>query len=370
MKKITPFLLVVLNVLFISAAAQTNSEDLTGAQILRAARAIYDQGRLHELPAVLETALKNTHKNQFTQSEKVEALQILVLSYIYLEEPKKADEKMIELLKTEHFFELAESDPVEFQNLYKKFRKDPIFKMGLKLGLNQTFVNTLKNYYILGESSGKGEYTSNLALQYGLSFEKTLKGQWVMNPEIYLSNAVFNYKNASIYHNDPAVDLTERSSSVAQKITQQRLQLNLLMQYTIGKNESLNRKLTPYVVAGPAIGYLMKSTFTGQHNLESKDNITGDDIDNTDRYNPINVSLIGGVGARLKIGGIYVSADVRYQYGLLNVVNGANRYKEDTPGGQRLLRQYAYIDNDFSLSQAVFNVGFIYPVFSPKKLIK
>jgi hypothetical protein len=321
---------------------------------------------------MLENAIKSVGKNAFTQSEKVEALQILVLSYIYLEEPKKADDKMIELLKSDHFFELTGSEPIEFQNLYKKFRKYPVFKLGLKFGVNQAQVNTIKNYYVLGESEGKGVYSSSIALQYGLSFEKALiKQQLFINPEAFLSTLVLNYKNTSIYHDDPALDgITQRPASVTHKITQQRIQLNILAQYIIGNNESLNRKLTPYIFGGPAIAYLSSSSFTGEHAIESKDNVKGETIDNTERYNPINVSLIAGAGARLKIGGLYISGDLRYQYGFFNVVNGDNRYKDNTTNMQKLLWQYAYVDNDFSINQIVFNIGLIYPIFSPKKLIK
>jgi hypothetical protein len=373
MKLITPLVLSVLLIASFSSRGQTNSDDLTGAQKLRLARAIYDQGRLHELPAMLENAIKSGGRNAFTQSEKIEALQILVLSYIYLEEPKKADEKMIELLKSDHFFELTGSEPIEFQNLYKKFRKYPIFKLGVRFGVNQTQVNTIKNYYVLGESEGKGTYSTNLSLQYGLSFEKAiLKQQLFIVPELFLSTTVFNYKNTSIYHTDPSVDPDNipAPASVNQQITQQRIQLNALAQYVIGNNESLNRKLTPYVFLGPSIAYLSSSSFTGEHALESKDNIKGETIDNTKRYNPINVALIAGGGVRLKIGGLYISGDLRYQYGFFNIVNDKNRYSEDTLEMQKLIRQYAYVDNDFSINQIVFNIGLTYPIFSPKKLIK
>src|SRR6478609_109001 len=83
----------------------------TCTQTLRTARSTYDQGRLHELPSLLEGCIKNG----FTQQEKVEAYKLLVLAYIYLEEPTKADEAMLNLLNTDHYFKINEAtDPAEF----------------------------------------------------------------------------------------------------------------------------------------------------------------------------------------------------------------------------------------------------------------
>jgi hypothetical protein len=370
--KHSPLAIIFLISLSIICRAQVG-EDLTGAQFLRNVRSVYDQGRLHEIPNGLEERIKvREGAKAFSQSEKVEAYKILILTYIYLEEPQKADAKMIELLRTDHFFEVAESDPVEFKSLYKKFRVKPLFMIGGKFGINQTQVNTIKNYYVLAESQGKGTYSSSIALQYGASFEKVLFGQFAIKPEVYYASASVTYNNNSIYRNDPSATETgtDRTGSVSHKITQQRISAHLLAQYTIGETKSLNRKLTPYIMAGPNIGYLMKSSFEGQHNLESRDNVTGEVIDNTSRYNPLTISLVAGAGASYKIGGLYLSGDVRYDYGLFNIVNDKNRYNEDTPETQKLIRHYAYVDNDFSLRQIIVTVGLIYPVFSPKKLIK
>jgi hypothetical protein len=347
---------------FVRLQAQT-TEDLTGAQVLRAARAIYDQGRLHELPVVLETAVKRKGKNQFSESEKIEAYKLLVLTYIYLEEPLKADEKMIELLRTDHFFEISDSDPVEFKSLYKKFRTRPLFRIGLRLGLNRTYASAIKNYYVMAESKGKGAYVPNLAFQGGISFEKDFKKKFVINPELFYSIQSFNYSNTEIYIVDS--DSLKKAGSADHTITHTKLQLNLLMQYKLATS-----KFFPYIAAGPAIGYLIGSSFEGKLIMDNKDQITGGSIDNKEKYHPLSLSVIVAGGIRYKVGSIYLSGDVRYQYGLHNVVNGANRYKADTPELNELITSYSYIDNDFSINQFMFNFGLIYPVFSPKKMIK
>jgi hypothetical protein len=160
MKKLYGLILLMLGV---SVCYSQTPSTQTGAQILRSARSIYDQGRLHELPVILENAF-NEGKFQ-NDNEKVEAYKILILTYIYIEEPEKADKAMIDLLHADKFFRLSSADPVEFKNLYRKFRTDPLFRIGIRGGVSQTYVNTLKNHYIPAESAGNGEYKPALGFQ-------------------------------------------------------------------------------------------------------------------------------------------------------------------------------------------------------------
>src|SRR5690348_11970776 len=109
--------LLLLTVLL--AAGVARAQLTSCAQTLRLARSTYEQGRLHEVPELLERCLENG----FSRQEKVEAYKLLCLSYIYLEEPAKADEAMLDLLRTDHYFEINETtDPAEFVALYKTFR--------------------------------------------------------------------------------------------------------------------------------------------------------------------------------------------------------------------------------------------------------
>jgi hypothetical protein len=129
MRRLLPLLF-----LFISycSLAQTPGGP-TPAQTLRLARATYEQGRLHEIPSQLSEEIIS----QMSKQEKVEAYKILCLSYIYLEEPEKADEAMLNILSTDHYYEINDRvDPAEFVALYYTFRRNPIYRIGAKLGGN------------------------------------------------------------------------------------------------------------------------------------------------------------------------------------------------------------------------------------------
>ena len=59
-------------------------------QVVRLARTIYEQGRLHELPTLMDGCLNLSVSadKRFTTPERKEALRYLTLAYIYLEEPE------------------------------------------------------------------------------------------------------------------------------------------------------------------------------------------------------------------------------------------------------------------------------------------
>jgi hypothetical protein len=365
MKKLYVLLLLV----FVLTASYGQTVNLTGAQILRSARSIYDQGRLHELPAILEDGFA---QEKFNDNEKVEAYKILILTYIYIEEPEKADAAMISLLDTDPFFSLSKADPVEFKNLYRKFRTAPLFRAGVKGGVNQTMVNTLKNYFIPATSGGKGTYKSDLGFHGALIYEKDLTKKFekfVLAPELAFVIQSFTYENSSTNN----VDFEDKGASLNHKITHTRLQLNPIVQYKLVKigedYDDKNKRLVPLVFAGPSISYLLSSSFAGQNTLESKESSLSGTIDNTDSYKSLTISVIAGAGARLKIGGIYLVGDIRFQYGLFNAVNGDNRYRTSAENSS-LLFDYQYVDNDFKLSLASVNLGLMIPVFKPIKLIK
>src|SRR5688572_25378458 len=140
--------------LILALAGTANAQDC--AAVLRTVRATYEQGRLYELPELMKKCLESG----FSDAEKVEAYKILVLAYIYLEEPQKADDAMIQLLHADPIYKPVGTDPAEFKNLFKKFRTKALFRIGLRLGPSTTGVSVSKNYSLFAESVGKGSYSS------------------------------------------------------------------------------------------------------------------------------------------------------------------------------------------------------------------
>jgi hypothetical protein len=359
MKKIV-FSIALVATLFANAYGQ----DLNCTQRLRTARVTYEQGRLHEVPTLLEGDCFTEKRGSFSQTEKIEAYKLLVLTYIYLEEPAKADEAMKRLLETDHFFKINPLvDPVEFQRLYEKFRTWPIFSYGIKFGPNTNSANVQKNYYIWGGSEGKGSYKANVGIQFGLVFEKNINDNFIANPEIFYNSYSFSYVNPAISTVDEAGE--ERIDNANFEIKQNRLNLNLMVQYRIAKNK-FNKNLTPYVALGPSIYYLLGSTFGGDVTVTSQKTITA--FDTQENYKKIGLGVTASAGIKYKVGSFYITADIRYTRGLNNIVKSSNRFKQTQTNQQ--LWDAGYMDNDFTISQSMLNLGVIVPHFKPKKLIK
>src|SRR5690606_12370844 len=145
--------LVTVCALTTSALAQEGpqpTEQLNCTQVLRAARVLYDEGRLHELQARMAGCLnRDEDEGGFSKSERIEAFKILTLAHIYLEEPTEADASMLSLLNTDPFVKLDTAlDPIELHNLYRKFNTDPVFMIGGKIGFNTSHVNVTSNHYL------------------------------------------------------------------------------------------------------------------------------------------------------------------------------------------------------------------------------
>lgn len=357
--------LPVFFLLFSFSVGFSQDLDLNCTQTLRTARNTYDQGRLHEIPQILQKCLASG----FSETEKIEALKILVQTYIYLEEPGEADKAMLTLLETDHFFIPNKTvDPIEFQSLWAKFRYNPVWRVGLKFGPLTNQITVVKNYSVWGNSVGRGKYSSQVGIQFGGVFEKDLGKKIVAAPEVMFSSYTFNYANDSPLkvQNPDAAEGLEWTNTTQQS----RLNLNLMFQYKPfvkeDPAENLVAKFIPYVALGPSINYLMSSSSNPTANVTEL--VTGSPQDTKVYYMPINYSIIASVGAKYRIGGLYVTADIRYQYGLRNIVDPAHRY--DSYGNTVGYSDSGAIENDFRLSQASFVLGIMFPKFSPKKLIK
>lgn len=337
------------------------------AQTLRLATSSYDQGRLHELPGLLKKCLADP--NGFSKSDKVIAYRLLTLSYIYLEEPEQADSTMILLLQTDHFYQPNQAvDPAEFIGLYKTFRTIPIFSWGIKLGANLTQPNVLANYYVGGNAKGNGTFSGQIGIQGALVFEKSILQNWKgkawrnfkLAPEILFVSRALAYDNKPFINynigNDP---LTQTDLSYTE--SQSWLELNVMAQYRLKPTS----RFDPYVAVGPGVGYLLSSSLAPNATRGTTGNVvSGPNVDLTKSYKSLVYSVTGALGAKYKLGSLYAALEVRYQYGLVNIVN------ESTRTNSEFTFDYVGALNDYTINSIGLMAGVVMPVFKPQKLLK
>lgn len=354
--RMTRILLVAFfGLLTISSFGQTTS----CTQTLRLAQSTYEQGRLHEIPAILKNCIETKGFN--TTEELVTAYKILINSYIYLEEPEMADETMLKLLETDHFFEINEAvDPAEFIALYRTFRTAPLFRFGVKLGPTTTMPALSEVSSVNSDAQGNGKFSPKVSFSLGLVFEKDFFGlikNFSIAPELVYVIRTYNYTNENFNSSDenPDVPVITQDQNLQK---QQWLDLNLLGQYKF-KESFLN----PYFSVGPGISYILGST----NELRTKvgeNAITGPAVDTKSSYNSFAYSAIFSIGSKILLGSFYLTGDIRYQLGLNNVVNSSQRSNET------VVFDYGYVPSNYRHNNLTVNLGLVIPYFNPIKQVK
>lgn len=325
-----------------SAYAQTAC-----AVTLRTARATYDEGRLQELPALLAPCLNSG----FTRQEAVEAYKLLVLSYIYLEEPAQADEAMLALLRTDPYFEVNESaDAAEFIALYRTFRTWPVYRVGAKAGVNATQPDIISSVDAIEDAQVSHSPTVNF--MSGLVFEIPVADRLTLNPEAYFQIRSFLYESEL----NLTGDLVNTSEG---KEMQTSISIPVSLQYAIAKT-----KLNPYISAGVSVDYLLKSSIVMNRLRVNANSIQERTFDVTASRERIHLNVLASAGIKARLGSGFVVTELRFTYGLKSINDTSSAFTID----DYLLFDNGYADNSMRLNSLSLTVGYVYNVFNPKKL--
>lgn len=357
--RLTTSLLLV----FLFMCTATVSVAQTCAERLTAAQTAYDEGQIHDLVDEFQTTwgtCLSENNLEFTKEERVAAYRLLTLTYLQLDEPEKADEYMLKLLGTDPEYLINPSvDPTEFINLYRTFRTDPIFRIGVRGGVNGNFSHMIKKINISADPNSPPGIKTSIGFQAGISMEfdlfrnKPILEDLIFNPEIMYSSKVVT---------DTYEDQFWRGSVTG---TFSSIQLNTIAHYNLIKTRNIR--------AHGSLGLFgeLRTKVTNQVSGELivADGDTGGEIidspnlDATDAYKPFDMGLIIGGAFRFKIGRPWATIDLRYNYNFIQVVDDRFfNYKDAiTYGGG--------IRNDQRFQTLSINAGIHFPIFKHEKLI-
>jgi hypothetical protein len=344
MRKRLLFFLVAVCCHQFSANAQS-----TCAQTLRLAQSVYEQGRLQELPNLLEGCLNNG----FTDQEKVNAYKLLTLTYIYLEEPAKADENMLALLRVNNEFKPNDAvDPAEFVAIYNTFRTWPIYRIGLKAGTIISQPSVISADYV---NSGSTNYKYAFGFTLAIASEIQLKGllrKFTLNPELSFQSRHFTSKNGN--------DDTVRTTSSTE--IQTWLSLPISLQYPVfSKRESFKI----FAAAGVAPEYLVNAKKTLLSERTGFSPVEERDMNLAQSRNKFNIGLVASAGMKSKISKGYLVVELRYQYNLLPALKS-----EDVFSQMSSIIDYKTVDGVYRLSTLSLSVGYLLNRYNPKKLTR
>lgn len=330
------------------------SQDSKCGQTLRLAQSIYDQGRLHELEPIIKKALSDTGNPCFL-ADQVSLLKLLTLTYIYLEEPAKADDSMLKLLEADHYFELNPAvDPAEFVALYNTFRTNPIYRIGAKLGVNASRPNVTNSVSSVEIASGS-EFKRSFAILFGGVVDLPLNEKMTLHGELLYWQKKFEIDQK--VDRGFTSDGKPLSNSQQGFETQNWLSLPISFEYKI-----LDKKYNPYVAGGVAIDYLLTSKLQTERLRDDFPPVPEASYDTKPQRNSINISALLGVGVKLKMGGGFFIAEVRYVHGLTNVSKSETAYDNEAAVWNQGLP-----DPIFKISSLAISGSYVINVFKPKK---
>ncbi|MBX2967033.1 MAG: PorT family protein [Cyclobacteriaceae bacterium] len=332
------------------------------AQTLRLARATYEQGRLHEIESQLQGCLESPERGGFSKQDKqlrVEALKILCMSYIYLEEPQKADNTMLKLKQADPYYRPNEAvDPAEFVALYKSFREEPVYRIGARLGVNFSRPNVSELITVI-ELAEDSEYKEQAAFQFGAVIDVPVtlfqqKDKWTLHGEL-----LFQQRRFGINQKEAVLDPFTGESRVNQfegAESQIAISLPVTLEYKF-----LNTKFNPYIAVGISTDYLANSKLTAERKKEGEPGVPerGEHLERT----KLNLSGLAAVGIKWPTGPGFIVLEVRYAHGLNNMSTPETAY-----ANQSLALDYGYADSVFKLSSLSVAGSFVFNKHNPKKL--
>ncbi len=323
------------------------------AQTLRLARSTYDQGRLHELPALIAGCLKDNSAAGFSKQERVEAYKLLTMGYIYLEEPKKADSCMLLLLQTDSYFKPNKDvDPQEFLGLYNTFRTWPIYRLGLKAGAVGSQPNVVNSNVT---NMGNTAYKNAIGVTFGAFAEIPFLKKIVINPELYYSSRKFELDNSIAVVQTP---MTESQSWVSAPIS-------LQYEYNKIKFEDDKAKILPYAALGVQFDYLLSASVDITTERVGYSPVAPKTVDVKSLRNPLNISAVASLGGKMKLGPGLLIAEARFVYGITPVTQSSSIFEN-----QNLVFSNYIADSIYKINSISVTVGYGYNFFHPRKLTK
>lgn len=307
-------------------------------QTLKQAQSAYDEGRISEVPSIIEPCLKEG----FNKEEKIEGYRLLTLTYLYLDEPAKADNSLLMLLRLKPEYKINPSvDPSELINLYNSFRTAPVYSIGLKGGTNYLMVNLIKSNSTSGNYNDKIKIKSNVGFQIGVAVEVPLQSRLELCPEILFSTKELKFDYV----------VTEQKSNYKERLNQ--LSLPVLIKYSLG-----TKKYIPTMDAGVEVNYLISAIgSTAGHNISPSTEVTS-------QRSSIGYGLVIGTGLKSKVGPGIISAGIKFYYALNTHIDKKETYSDNASFGM----SYGMVNSLYKLNTFNFNVSYLIPIYKPKKI--
>ena len=339
-------------ILVVSATQTVYAQDCT--QKLEQAQQAFENGQIELIPTLLTGCIESNYvKLQLSQAYK-----LLVLTHLYDNEPQKAEEAMLELLRHDPLFEVDPvNDPSEFIHLYNQFRTDPIVMIGVNVGVNTQIFNVIKSYGPENQTTAKESYGGTVGLLFGVGAEYPINKRWAATGDlnfvirkIKIENSSFDFNSLEVEESQNWVDLT------------------LMGKYYLKDMNAVTRKdgiIIPFAKLGATMNYLLGDDARITTTQQDLKDIKGPSEDFVDFKNKFQFGVIGAGGAEYHFGRNIILLTANFQFMFGDLVDSDSRGSQEAI---RILNKYGYQENDYKAHTFSLVASYRLKIFNPKKL--
>jgi hypothetical protein len=323
----------------------------------------FNGGHFYAIPAMLSNCLP-----KFTREQRQRANLLLTQTYLLLDDPIGAKRSYLEILTANPEFVTDEKiHPIDVVYLSKKFTSAPIFSWFVKAGSNVSPIRVIRDLSAFSSSTGaiKEKYVLKPGYQAAIGGDFNMTENIGIRAELNYMLTAYAHKTLNYFENDTKV-MNDRQSW-----------LNVPVTVTYSDHVG---KYRPYGYIGYAAQYMLNDvaniTIVKVDETENKDDSKSPDIKLKYRRNNFNQSIVIGGGVKYKFGLDFLFVDVRYSFGLKNVVKAQNLYANygesvTSPkfvSSQDPVTLYGHVDDYFRMDNLSISVGFLRPLYKPREL--
>lgn len=316
---------------------------------LNEAERLYSQGQIEKIPSLLNGCIESG----FSKENKINALRLLTLVYLFEDNQVKAEKTLLRLLKTDPEFKINRAiDPLEFINLYNSYNTAPVFSLGLSSGINNTFPRLLETFSHNSFKDANPKYTSN-GIGVNLGFSTTYHINSKMDMSFVPSFSILSYGLTENVSSANTMQMTENLNY---------LELPIYGGYTFYKYQIFDF----FGELGFQYSLLLSSTInkpTFLFNNNDYPSTPGSSINSKAIRNSKNIFTSMGVGTKIKLNRSNLKLSLRYKFGYFNLTNPNTRF--DDHG--YLSSEYLFIDNDFAVSNFSITICYSREFYIHKK---
>lgn len=331
------------------------------------AQSEFKEGHLYSIPLLLQDCLEDGTKQQ-----KIDAYRMLTITYLYTDDPYGAQNSFLGLLKLDPEYRIQPSDPVELEYLSKEFITTPILSWRVRGGLNYSFVNIIHENSSGNSTLGSASYkpligysvVGSLDIHFNKVISLGIDMDIAMNSYGFHDN-LFDDLNGNQNAKDPQ-NLKETGYNAS-------LPVYLKLTYP-------GVKYYPYLYGGYSPNYNIYTSSLASYTIiqnENENPIEEKTLDISSIRTRFSNSIVVGAGLMRRLRYKYIFVDVRYRFGLNNLLNRKTRYdftNEPDPSDPNKYQDiaeynllYTKSDSDFKESDLSLTVGYVWPQYKPRR---